>query len=251
MATELVLLGTAGYIPHGSRETCCALLRRDDAAVLIDAGSGVRRLVEQPDLLAGVRRLDVLLTHFHLDHTIGLSFVPALRLERLPEIHGPGAALYGTPTDAILRRVFSRPQSAFGLEVVGRAAEVRIPEHRIGPFTFRLRRQPLHTDATIGIRLDDAFALCTDTEADPETPGFARGVRTLLHDMWALADDIDRIPGMHTSAADAARDLPGDAGGPRPRHDPRLAPPYRPSVLAARAGGTCRPRRLAPHPQAA
>jgi len=38
----------------------------------------VRRLAgEHSDLLDGATRLDVLLTHFHLDHVCGLSYLPA------------------------------------------------------------------------------------------------------------------------------------------------------------------------------
>jgi ribonuclease BN (tRNA processing enzyme) len=200
----LTLLGTAGHVPHGSRETCCALLSDGAAALLIDAGSGVRRLVEQPDLLAGVTRLDVLLTHFHLDHTIGLSFVPALGLDRLPTVHGPGAALYGIPTEDILRRTFARPQSAMDLDAIGRAADVAPPEAAIGPFRVRLRRQDGHPDPTLAVRVGDAFCLCTDTGPDPATAAFAAGVRVLLHDVWGSAADLPPPDARHTGAGDAA-----------------------------------------------
>ena len=42
------ILGAGGWIPTGTHATCSALLREGDAAVLIDAGTGIERLVVGP-----------------------------------------------------------------------------------------------------------------------------------------------------------------------------------------------------------
>ena len=54
------------------------LVRRGEDALVLDAGTGLQRLVADPALVDGVRRLDVVLTHFHLDHVCGLAYLPAL-----------------------------------------------------------------------------------------------------------------------------------------------------------------------------
>ena len=72
---ELVLLGSAGWIPTGTRETCCALVRQGSEALVIDAGTGLRRLLTDRTLLDGVRNVTIVLSHFHLDHTAGLTYV--------------------------------------------------------------------------------------------------------------------------------------------------------------------------------
>ena len=59
---ELVLLGSAGWIPTGSRETCCALVRQGSEALVIDAGTGLRRLLTDPALLDGVRNVTIVLS---------------------------------------------------------------------------------------------------------------------------------------------------------------------------------------------
>ena len=46
-------------MPTESRETACVLVRSDDSALLLDAGTGVRRLATQPTLIEGATRLDV------------------------------------------------------------------------------------------------------------------------------------------------------------------------------------------------
>lgn len=202
------MLGSGGWIPTGKRETCCALVEDGDRALLIDAGSGVRRLVARPDLLRGRRELTVLLTHFHGDHTVGISYLPALGLERVV-IHGPGAALYGVPTREILGRVHTHPQSAFDLaDVASEVHDVVLGPCEPGGIPIDLRRQDLHPDPTLGIRVGDHYAWCTDTGADPATASFARGAGVLFHDMWAL--DAERPVG-HASGADCAR-LADEAG---------------------------------------
>jgi ribonuclease BN (tRNA processing enzyme) len=71
-------LGTGGWMPTDRRETACYALRDGADLLVLDAGTGFRRLVTDPALLEGVERLHVVLTHFHLDHTAGLVCLPAL-----------------------------------------------------------------------------------------------------------------------------------------------------------------------------
>src|SRR5687767_7522399 len=66
---KLVLLGTGGYFPTTRRHTACFLL--PEVGVVLDAGSGMCRL---GDYLA-TDRLDVFLTHAHLDHVAGLTYL--------------------------------------------------------------------------------------------------------------------------------------------------------------------------------
>jgi glyoxylase-like metal-dependent hydrolase (beta-lactamase superfamily II) len=82
-------------MPSEQRETTCVLVRDGARALVLDAGSGLRRLVDEPTLLDGVARLDVVLTHFHLDHVCGLAYTPALPLR--PTLWAPGRWLYDTP----------------------------------------------------------------------------------------------------------------------------------------------------------
>lgn len=62
----------AGTLKYGG-ETTCFELRAGDALVLVDCGSGARKL--GADLCAqGSRSFDLLFTHTHLDHICGLPF---------------------------------------------------------------------------------------------------------------------------------------------------------------------------------
>jgi ribonuclease BN (tRNA processing enzyme) len=197
-----LLLGSGGWIPTSRRETCCAYLRQEDHVLLIDAGTGVQRLVEEPGLLEGIGQLDIVLTHFHLDHVAGLSYLPALRLA--PTVWGAGEALAGTPTTEILGRLFGSPLFGATLDgITGAVHEVPAGPFEVGPFAISTRIQRLHNDPTLALRIGDALTYCTDTAADPGNIGFAEGTTMLLHEAWyAEASTDDRT---HSAAGQAGR----------------------------------------------
>ncbi len=215
---RLLPLGTNGYIPSRGRQTMSYLVLGEGAALLLDAGTGVARLAE-PEVRAaldGVAVLDLLLTHYHLDHVVGLSFLPGVgrHLQGL-RIHAPAPPLTDFGPEA-LDRLISPPFFPIGFAHWPMAVEV-IPygagEVEVGPFRLRTRRQR-HPGGSAGIRLGDALAYTTDTVIDPETAEFARGVDLLLHEVWlsdeeAAREDAGRIG---HSAAGAVADLARAAG---------------------------------------
>jgi ribonuclease BN (tRNA processing enzyme) len=196
---KALLLGSGGWIPTSRRETCTAYLRDGDSVLLLDAGSGVRRLVEDPGLLDGVERFDIVLTHFHLDHVVGLAYLPALPVE--PVLWGAGQRLNSVRTIAILERLLGSP--LFGARPAELAAAVReIPdgEFEAGAWTIGSRVQRLHTDPTLALRIGD-LTYCTDTAADPENVAFARGSRVLCHEAWYASASTE--DGTHSAAGEA------------------------------------------------
>lgn len=66
---QLHCLGTAGYHPNETRQTSSYFL--PEAGIMLDAGTGTFRL---PKLIE-TSHLDVLLSHAHLDHVAGLTFL--------------------------------------------------------------------------------------------------------------------------------------------------------------------------------
>jgi ribonuclease BN (tRNA processing enzyme) len=199
-----LLLGSGGWIPTSRRETCAALLREDTHILLIDAGTGIQRLVEHPNLLAGVETVDVVLTHFHLDHVVGLSYLPALPLPEPPTIWGAGKLLAGVGTRSILDRLLDPPLFSAPLSSI--AAAVReIPSEgvEIDSFALSTRVQKRHTEPTLALRIGDSLTYCTDTASDPENAEFATGSSVLLHEAWYAQDSNDDAS--HTAAGDAAR----------------------------------------------
>jgi ribonuclease BN (tRNA processing enzyme) len=206
---RLVPLGTNGYIPSQGRQTMAYLVLTDDTAILLDAGSGVARLLE-PEieaLLEGYSRLELVLTHYHLDHVVGMSFLPGVWPTRPVRIHAPGPPLVeATPDDALCRLIhpplFPIPLPEFPMPVeLERLTGAPVA---IGGVELRFRAQQ-HPGGSAGVRLGDAMAYVTDTVADDASADFARGVDLLLHEVWlgpggeagstghSAADEVARI----------------------------------------------------------
>jgi ribonuclease BN (tRNA processing enzyme) len=206
---EVILLGSGGWIPTSRRETCSALVRSGADALLIDAGTGVQRLIEEPDLLGGAERVDVLLTHFHLDHVVGLSYLPSLPVSEPPVVWGSGELLWGTTTSAILDRLLTQPLFAASAAELTREVRELKADLELGSFRITTRVQERHSGPTLAFRFGDSFAYCTDTSADPETARFASGARMLLHEAWYAAPTADEMG--HTASGEAGR-IARDAG---------------------------------------
>ena len=211
MLDRLIILGGGGWFPAHGRQTACALLRDGDSAVMIDAGTGTGRLVERPHLLDGVKRLDIILTHFHLDHVAGLAYLPAIGVCEETTLWGPGALLYNAPTRLVLAQLSHEPFHPVPLEAQDievcdlPAEELELPATRVF-----LRRQDRHSAPTLGLRFDDRLTWITDTAYDSDSAAFAAGSHTLAHEAW-FTDAAPRNPEIHSSASQAAQ-ISAEAG---------------------------------------
>ena len=79
----------ADYAGYGGN-TSCFSIDRGDTVVVLDAGSGLAALGDEL-VRRKVRRVDILLSHLHLDHVMGLFVFPLLH-DAAAQVH-----LYGRP----------------------------------------------------------------------------------------------------------------------------------------------------------
>ncbi len=212
MLNRLTILGGGGWFPAHGRQTACALLRDGDSAVMIDAGTGIGRLVERPDLLEGVVRLDIILTHFHLDHVAGLAYLPGIGACEQTTLWGPGELLYDTPTRLVLSPALARAVSPGPARGTGHrgAGPAEATSSSCRRPALQLRRQDRHSAPTLGLRFDDRLTWITDTAYDEASAAFAAGSQMLAHEAWFTESD-PRNPDIHSSASQAAR-VGADAG---------------------------------------
>ncbi|HUF77601.1 MAG TPA: MBL fold metallo-hydrolase, partial [Thermoanaerobaculia bacterium] len=204
----LVPLGVNGYIPSHGRQTMAFLLLTGEAAILLDAGTGVARLLEAgvEALLGEAEALEVILTHYHLDHVVGLSFLPGVWPERPVRIHAPGPPLVDFDPAEALGRLIHPPLFPVPLPEFPMPVELdRLSDESasIGGLDVRLRRQR-HPGGSAGLRFGDALAYVTDTVADAATAGFVAGADLLLHEVWTEAGGDAGATG-HSAADDVAR----------------------------------------------
>ncbi len=190
---RLAVLGTAGYLPARGRQTMAFLLESAATTLLLDAGTGVARLAEPGirPLLPPGRPLDVLLTHYHLDHVVGLSYLPGLASDRPVRIHAPAPPLTEFGPAEAFDRLLGKPLFPVPIARWPMPTEVipfAGPELRIGDLDLRVRGQR-HPGGSTGLRIGDALAYVTDTAMDPATEELARGVGLLLHEVWLSEDE--------------------------------------------------------------
>ncbi len=196
------ILGSGGGAPSGERETACVFVRDGAEALLLDAGTGARRLIADPGLLDGVRELDVVLTHFHFDHVCGLPYLPWAC--ETATIWAPGTWLYKTDSAEILDPLRRPPMSSNDVTGSFAIEELRPGRQQIGGFKVRARSQPRHWAPSAGLRVDDLLAYVTDTPYEPSSAELAEGVTHLLHEAWSPSSAL-LYPDRDATAADAAR----------------------------------------------
>jgi phosphoribosyl 1,2-cyclic phosphodiesterase len=97
---EVTLWGTRGSLAtpdaqmarYGGNTSCVGVAGREGTMLVLDAGTGIRRLAAS--IPASVRRVDILLTHLHMDHIQGLGFfAPLYNPDMEVHIWGPGSAV--------------------------------------------------------------------------------------------------------------------------------------------------------------
>jgi ribonuclease BN (tRNA processing enzyme) len=198
----VTLLGSGGFAPSADRETACVLARDGQRALLLDAGTGVRRLLTAPGYLDGVSHVDVVLTHFHLDHVCGLPYLGALPVTAT--VWAPGAWLYARASAEILEPLRRPPIAPTDVTSSCPVRELRPGTQAIGGFAVRASEQPRHWSPTAGLRVEDEVALITDTPYEPASSRLAEGARFLLHEAWS-ASAAPLYADRDATAADAAR----------------------------------------------
>ena len=211
MATlSITPLGANGFIPTHGRQTMSFLVRRDGVPVVLDAGTGLGRLLEPglADALAGADRLRIVLSHYHLDHTIGLSYLTAIAGGRPVTIWAPAPPLVdGTPE--ALSRLIAPP--LFPLRLSGLPMPVEVIPYsgqtlEVAGARFRLRRQR-HDGGSVGMVIDDRLAYLTDCEVEEASLAFAHGVQLLVHEVWLTEAQIAAGAARHghSTAEEVAR----------------------------------------------
>jgi phosphoribosyl 1,2-cyclic phosphodiesterase len=215
------------YLRYGGDTPCVEIRTGDDGIVIIDAGSGIRRLGNR--LLAEKRRdYALIFTHAHWDHIMGFPFFrPIYR-------SSTHIALFGCPfAQASVREMISRIMAPpnFPVNFEDITADIRYQDacqetFQLGGLT--ITSIPIsHPNQGMGYRFEEggkSFVFLTDNELTYRHPGglayedyaaFAKGADLLVHDAEYRPRDyrLTRMWG-HSVYTDALR-LALDAGAGR------------------------------------
>lgn len=182
--------------PHTARyggNSACIEVRCGAHILIFDAGSGIRALghaLMREDLMLGrAQRIDIILSHCHLDHVIGLPYFAPLHRAGIEIRLWGGNLLPELALRDVVQRLIGFP--LFPLTLDSFKAQLRFEDFRPGdvlqPCEGAMLKTALlrHPGGSVGFRLEfggRVFAYLTDTET-----GDAAGDAALM----ALAKDAD------------------------------------------------------------
>ena len=224
---RLTIWGCRGSVPtpgaetvrYGGNTSCVEVALEDGTVLVLDAGTGIRQLGQE--LLAReARRVNLLLTHLHLDHLEGLRFFAPLWDERVTvEIWGPPSPVSGLRER--IARSFSPPLFPIDL----RDVPARVAYHDVPSESWTIdgalitASLVVHPGPTVGYRIESGsstFVYIPDHE--PALAGaidgkprewisgatLAEDADVLFHDAQYFEDEYEqRIGWGHSSVADA------------------------------------------------
>ena len=226
MSLVVTLWGTRGSIPSPGAGTVryggntpCLTIEADGDRLILDAGTGIRRLGQTVTAEArGPRSISILLTHTHWDHIQGLPFfLAALTRDDSVFIQGPPNP--DTTLDTAIRRLmdppfFPVPMAA--LDVTVGVTEITSRQFDVDHFAVSVV-EARHPGATFGYavqhqRRGPKAIYLTDNELrryDPQNDRsglvqFLRRSDLLIHDAMYFEHELrDRDGWGHSSAVEA------------------------------------------------
>ena len=225
---NVTLWGTRGSLATPGRatqryggNTACVVVRGEDGSMLVlDAGTGIRGLGKTID--TSVRRVDILLTHLHMDHIQGLGFfAPLFRPDLEVRIWGPVSSHISLRER--LMRYLSPPLFPVSLRELPCMISLHdVPCGEVAIGEFRMTSALVcHPGPTVGYRITDArgsvLTYLPDHEpalgasAFPSLPlawtsggSLAANADLLIHDsQYSAAEYINHVGWGHSSFKDA------------------------------------------------
>jgi phosphoribosyl 1,2-cyclic phosphodiesterase len=242
---RVTLFGTRGSIAapgpetirYGGNTSTVEVCANDGTILVLDAGTGIRRLGMQ--IPTTTSRVDILLTHLHMDHIQGLGFFGPL-FDPRTNVHIWGPASSMLTLEARLARYLSPPLFPVHLRDLPSVIchEVPCPAFQIGP--FRIRASLIcHPGPTVGYRIESedgvvaylcdhepALGLLNGQWPDPEwISGYDVAVDAdlLIHDAQYTDEEYQRCIGWGHSTYRHAFEFATQVGAKRIvpfHHDP-------------------------------
>ena len=165
---EIKFWGTRGSLPAFGSDahafggnTSCVSVHQDETLLILDAGSGLRRLGSSINE-SSIQNIHILLTHLHFDHIQGLGFFkPFFNPESEVHIWGPPSSK-STLADR-LKRYLSPP--LFPIQLRDFPCKIHLHEIPVGPFDilpFSIEAAYVcHPGPTVGYRIERNGAVLT------------------------------------------------------------------------------------------
>jgi len=205
-----------GYLKYGGDTTCFEIRTRNDEVIIVDAGSGIRRLGNNL-LREGRFQYNILFTHSHWDHILGFPFFKPIYSEHC-SIRFFGCRTTQGDIQMLLSKTMSAPYFPYPFEKL--KAELHYDHECRDSFFIdgiEIASIPLsHPNGGMGFRFTEngrIFVFLTDNELRHRHRGggtfddyasFCRGADLLVHDSEFTPEEYTaKITWGHSSYTDA------------------------------------------------
>jgi phosphoribosyl 1,2-cyclic phosphodiesterase len=232
---KITLWGTRGSVAapgpetmrYGGNTSCVSVEGDDGSLLVLDAGTGIRRLGDR--IGPEISRVDLLLTHLHMDHILGLGFFDPLFRNDV-EVHIWGPSTITLDLRGHLSRYLSPPLFPVRLRDLPCDLHLHDVVER-GPFEvdgFVIRSGLIcHPGPTVGYRIEGdgaSMAYMPDHEPAlgqldlPQNPqwisglSLALGVDVLIHDAQYTRSEYPEHIGWGHSSVEHCVDFAVKAG---------------------------------------
>lgn len=200
--------GARGTFPVSGKDklkygghTICASIHSSEEVVIVDAGTGIKVLGDKLIRDRGEEPLNIslFLTHFHLDHIIGLPFfAPLYSSKTVITFYAPSPP---QETEKLLRKIMSGGFFPVDFQETGSKKVFKIaPQKNFEKWGLQISSCPLHhPQGSIAYKFEDkegSIVFATDTEQpeegiDQRLVSFAHGVDVLIYDATFTPEEYE------------------------------------------------------------
>jgi ribonuclease BN (tRNA processing enzyme) len=171
---QVTFLGTNGWYDTPTGNTVSVLVRTHDYDIIFDAGNGIARADRY---ISQEKPVCLFLSHFHIDHIVGLHTLVKFRLKQ-------GLKIYCIPGGSALLHTFVGEPFTVPLEKLPYPARIIELEEGVHKLPFTVECRPLvHPAPCYGYRMEidgKVITFCTDTGVCDNAVALARNADLLI-----------------------------------------------------------------------
>lgn len=207
-------LGVNGLCDCYGNHTMSYLIYDNTQAIIFDAGTGLSQLFnpQLAPLLRTFKSLDIVLSHYHLEHVIGLTSLIESWPDKPVTLHTPTKPLVDVSHgESAIDNLIGPPYLGKILSNIINLTitdfhDSPIPKLTLAGHQISTRRNN-HSGGSVSFRIGDSIAYVTDTSADQSIVPFISNVDLLLHEIWLTDSEADTQPhekANHASVSEVA-----------------------------------------------
>ena len=194
---KIVFLGTNGWYDTETGNTICTLIETKNEYIILDAGNGFYKIDKH---IKNKKPIYLFLSHFHLDHIIGLHILNKFNFTQGINIYGPvGVKKY-------LKVFLKKPFTAEKKKLKTKIKIIELTKSTRLPFELEFRRLK-HSTICYGFRFgieEKIITYCSDTGLCDNIFKLAKNADLLITECSYKSGEVNKN-WPHLNPQDAAR----------------------------------------------